>query len=463
MSDFSTACLRHSTTRLHYKATTYAADFLPRHMDRMIASLKDQGFTSGDIILYHARNNPFLFPLLMAADALCGAVLCLDDRLTANEVAAVEQRLQSQFHFCYDDASLTYTFAPKNLTRQTGSLHESISRFGGGILNLTSGTTGPASLIFHSFDQTLESLHFPSREQNITAESGTLSYLSYTHSGGLLLQTLPTLINGGLIEIEHLSNLKNFLAQLSNCTHLILVPSVYQSLKKTNRLLQLHSGAQKTVITGSSTVPPEMFLDLSHIHDVINVYGLTEITPFLFYTRSFIPDISAGSLAGRIIATHDYDITADNEIMVKGPLLGHIYDSDAEQLVPLGNSQNSFFYRTGDLGHRTDQGLVLNGRKKMIINYRGFKFSPSEVETIALQYPNVLKCAVKKEVAENGDEYPVIFIELFSKEPDAAAFIPAFETYLRRHLSVEKMPRKIQICDDLPETLIGKNDYGKIR
>lgn len=459
MSEFAAAFLGPSTTLIRFRSQTFTADFLRQTTDEMLARLQALGAGPGDIISYQAPNNPYLFPLMVAASERSLALLCLDDRLSAAEATAIERQLPPRIRFVFhDEGPGGYILEATGLSPVSEELPAQIQSSGGGLFNLTSGTTGPASLIFHDFRQTLESLRFPAREQGITAASRTLSYLSYTHSGGLLLQTLPTLIQGGTLEIERLQNLKNFVSRLGDCSHLILVPSVYQALKKMRQLGALDEGRRKTVVTGSSLVPPELFADLSPRHEVFNVYGLTEVTPFLFFARTCLPDAAAGSLAGQIIPTHEYRLSGEGGIEVRGPLTGFVLDRAAGNLRPLEQP----FYDTGDLGFTTADGLVLTGRKKLIINNRGFKFSPAEVENTALLHEDVLKCAVKKLTDASGNEWPVLYLQLRDPSLAPKSVCDALESFLRKRLSPDKIPREFHVVAALPETLIGKNDYGKI-
>ena len=92
-------------------------------------------------------------------------------------------------------------------------------------------------------------------------------------------------------------------------------------------------------------------------------------------------------------------------------------------------------------------------RIKEIIITGGFNVMPSEVETVLMHYPGVTDAAVVGLPREDGGEQVVAAVTV--EDPDT--FDPeAAREHRRAHLAAYKVPRRIEVVDDLPRTIIGK-------
>jgi carnitine-CoA ligase len=109
--------------------------------------------------------------------------------------------------------------------------------------------------------------------------------------------------------------------------------------------------------------------------------------------------------------------------------------------------------RTGDLGTLDADGyLSIVGRKKEMIRRNGENISAAEVEGVLASHPRVLEAAVVGVPdADRGEEVKA-FIQ-FVDGADAGAVPPAeLASFCAERLSPHKVPRFVQIVDDLPRT-----------
>lgn len=111
---------------------------------------------------------------------------------------------------------------------------------------------------------------------------------------------------------------------------------------------------------------------------------------------------------------------------------------------------------TSDLGYIDENGLVfLIGRKDDVINYKGIKIAPEEIESVVLKNDQIASCAcVPKQDAICG-QVPKLFVEL---HPSAQSdFDPeAFIQYLKEHLDAGRVPVEVQVIEEIPKSSNGK-------
>lgn len=107
---------------------------------------------------------------------------------------------------------------------------------------------------------------------------------------------------------------------------------------------------------------------------------------------------------------------------------------------------------TGDVGMLDDAGyLTLRGRRDAMINVGGLKVAPAEVATVLERHPDVHEAAVLGVPDGLGEEvvYAVVALDGAADEAELTAFC-------RERLAEHKVPRRIEIRDELPRTASGK-------
>ncbi|MEF3402571.1 long-chain-fatty-acid--CoA ligase [Agromyces sp. CCNWLW203] len=140
------------------------------------------------------------------------------------------------------------------------------------------------------------------------------------------------------------------------------------------------------------------------------------------------------------------------ELLVRGPQVFQGYwrrpAETAETLLPGG------WLRTGDIVRVSDDGFVtIVDRVKELIITGGFNVSPSEVEAALLAHPDVRGAAVVGLPRADGGETVAAGVEL----REGAVFDEtALREFCRASLTPYKVPRRIELFDELPRSLIGK-------
>lgn len=115
---------------------------------------------------------------------------------------------------------------------------------------------------------------------------------------------------------------------------------------------------------------------------------------------------------------------------------------------------------TSDLGYMDDEGFVyVLGRKDDVINYKGIKIAPDEIEDTARKYAGVKDCACVPAPDAIAGQVPVLYVSL----EDAASFsFTDFRTWLDARLDPVKRPHSIEQIDEIPRTFNGKLQRAKL-
>ncbi len=120
--------------------------------------------------------------------------------------------------------------------------------------------------------------------------------------------------------------------------------------------------------------------------------------------------------------------------------------------------QDGFVY-TNDEGYIKNGLIYLIGRMGDVINYRGIKIAPEEVEEAAMHYPGVLDCCCVPKKDKHAGQVPRLFLKM--ENPDSFDK-KAFLTMMSEHLDSNKMPADIIFIDEIPRAYNGKLQRKKL-
>jgi long-chain acyl-CoA synthetase len=195
---------------------------------------------------------------------------------------------------------------------------------------------------------------------------------------------------------------------------------------------------------------------------LVEGYGMTESSPISVGNpmgptrRPGTVGVPFPSTEIRVVDPDDPDTDRPageaGELLVRGPQVFQGYwrrpTETAETLLPGG------WLRTGDIVHVSDDGFVtIVDRVKELIITGGFNVSPSEVEAALLAHPDVRGAAVVGLPRTSGGEAVAAGVEL----REGAVFDEtALRDFCRTSLTPYKVPRRIELFDELPRSLIGK-------
>ena len=144
----------------------------------------------------------------------------------------------------------------------------------------------------------------------------------------------------------------------------------------------------------------------------------------------------------------DVRLAEDGEILVRSPYLmdGYFDDIEATKAASLDG-----WFRMGDMGTLDDEGYMsIVGRKKEILRTGGESVSPSEVEAVLRDFPDLSEATiVGLPDPEWGDVLCAAIVPVEGTQPPT---LKAIREHCEGRLAGFKKPRRIAILERLPRT-----------
>lgn len=252
-------------------------------------------------------------------------------------------------------------------------------------------------------------------------------------------------------------------------------PTIYRYLVRT-KIAQYDLTSLQQVTTAGEAMSEDTyqsFLQATGL-SVREGFGQTETTLTLANLRG--AKLHVGSM-GKPTPFYDVDIIDENgksvaprvegEIILRpkhgkrqiGLFSGYIDDEAQYQYVWRDN-----IYHTGDLAYRDEEGYYwFVSRKDDVIKSSGYRIGPSEVESILMEHPAVLECAVTG-VASKKRGYLIKATIVLSDgyEPKDELKLD-IQDYVKKEAASYKYPRVIEFVKSLPKTTNGKIKRDEIR
>ena len=249
-------------------------------------------------------------------------------------------------------------------------------------------------------------------------------------------------------------------------TVFMAVPTIYRRLITTRPQVEDQEAARQNLrdirlmVSGSAALPVptlEAWREISG-HTLLERYGMTEIGMALSnpYTGTRTPGAVGTPLPTVEVRTVDEDgspvIVGDaGELEVKGPSVFLEYWRRPEA------TEQAFrdgWFRTGDVVVEEDGVFRIVGRQSVdIIKTGGEKVSALEIEAVLREHPAVGDCAVVGVADEEwGEAVAAVVVPESEMRPDP----DDLREFAKARLAPSKVPRRLEIVDELPRNAMGK-------
>lgn len=231
--------------------------------------------------------------------------------------------------------------------------------------------------------------------------------------------------------------------------------------------LRERMGPVRLILSGSAPLGADVVEEFSERTGVPvhQGYGLTEASPVVTSTLcsetnhvgsvgAALPGVEIRLVdeAGR--PPHDGD---PGEISIRGANLFSGYWPDGA-----GGPDAEGWFATGDVGFLDDSGdLFLVDRLKELVIVSGFNVYPVEVEDVVEEVAGVEEAAVIGVEDELTGEAVVVYVR--APGQDAGAIETAVREHCATRLARFKQPARIEVVDELPRTVTGKVQKGRLR
>jgi len=114
-------------------------------------------------------------------------------------------------------------------------------------------------------------------------------------------------------------------------------------------------------------------------------------------------------------------------------------------------------YHTGDTAWQDEEGyLYFVGRVDDLIKSSGYRIGPFEIESVIMELPYVLECAVSPEPDEIRGQVVKASIVLTKDKKPSEELKKEIQEYVKSHTAPYKYPRIVVFRDSLPKTISGK-------
>ncbi len=205
---------------------------------------------------------------------------------------------------------------------------------------------------------------------------------------------------------------------------------------------------------------------------LMEAFGQTESTALLANLKGMTP--KPGSM-GKPTPLYDVDIVDDEgnpmpvgeigEIVVRAEMgKDGLFDGYFRDDELTADSWHDGLYHTGDTAWKDEDGYFWYvGRNDDVIKSSGYRIGPFEIESVLIQHPSVLECAV------TGAPDPIRGVVVKATIVLAKGYTPSEELkkelqdYTKKNTAPYKYPRIVEFVDELPKTISGKIRRVQIR
>jgi long-chain acyl-CoA synthetase len=145
------------------------------------------------------------------------------------------------------------------------------------------------------------------------------------------------------------------------------------------------------------------------------------------------------------------------EIWIRGESLFSGYWPDGA-----GGPDAQGWWATGDVGFLDPDGdLFLVDRLKELVIVSGFNVYPVEVEDVVSEVDGVTDVGVIGVADPTTGEAVVAYVRAPGRDPDE--LVAAVRDHCARRLARFKQPSRVEVVDELPKTVTGKVQKGRLR
>lgn len=250
-------------------------------------------------------------------------------------------------------------------------------------------------------------------------------------------------------------------------------PTIYRFLVKED-LSKFNFSSLSHCTTAGEALNAEIFKQFKDATGlkIYEGFGQTETAVIL---GNYIYDEPISGSLGKPSAFYDVALVNDDDEVVQDGTEGEIVILNKSDLCGLVcgyknepdrtfDARGGKYYHTGDLALRDKNGVYwFVGRKDDIIKSSGYRIGPFEVESVLVEHPAVLECAITGAPDPVRGQVVKASIVLAKGYTPSDALKKELQEHVKKNTAPYKYPRIIEFCDTLPKTVSGKIKRVDIR
>lgn len=448
-------------------------------VERLAGFLAQQGVARGDRVAALAANDVEYVPLFLALQRLGAALVPVNFRLAVKEVQHILDDAAPRLFFVHDayaavadQVTLPAAVGRHRFERLAELMQDAAlprfeafqSRFDDACMVLyTSGTTGaPKGAIITNAMVFWNSVSTGLR-LDLTQHDVTLSFLPMFHTSGWHVLNTPFLHRGArMIFLRKFEpgRVLELVAQ-HGITVLFGVPTTLGLMAHHPRFPQTSLEKVRFAISGGEPMPIEL-IRAWHGRGVKirQGFGLTEFGPNCFSLQeehaeqkmgsigfpNFYVDVKVVDDAGRECGPDEV-----GELLLRGPACTPGYWRNEKATA---EAIRDGWFHTGDLVRRDAEGFFfVAGRKKDMFISGGENVYPAEVERVLSTHPKLREVAVVGVPDAKWGESGKAVVSLV---PGVTVTLEELQQFCEGKLARYKLPRHLEVRDELPKTDSGK-------
>ncbi len=337
----------------------------------------------------------------------------------------------------------------------------------------TSGTTGSPKGVLMTHAQTLRQFSDWCDMAGLVEGDRYLIVNPFFHMFGYKAGCLASLMRGATIIPKPVFEVDDLLRTVAEESVTVFPgpPTVYQSILDHPERDRYDLSTLRLAVTGAADIPVEL---IRRMHEelpfslIVTGYGLTEAGT----VTATAPDDDFETIAttvGRVRPGLEMRVAGDDggelpvgeagELLVRGysVMRGYLDDPDATAATIDADG----WLHTGDLATVDERGCVrIVGRSKDMFIVGGFNAYPAEIENLLLGHPAVARVAVVGMPDERMGEVGMAFVVV---APGAELAPEALVAWARDAMANYKVPRAVELVDELPVNAAGKVEKETLR
>jgi fatty-acyl-CoA synthase len=285
------------------------------------------------------------------------------------------------------------------------------------------------------------------------------------HTGGMFVYTLPQVIFGGTTILLRQFDAARVLELIEreHVTIFAAVPTMYQMMTQAPNWETSDLSSLRFCTSGGAPLPVPLVEKYTAEKGIRfkQGFGMTEFGPGIFALAPEDAIRKAGSI-GRPNFFVDARIVDDDnnplgpgevgELVLKGPSYCSGYFGNPEATAEAVDDEG--WFHTGDLAqHDAEWYFYIVDRKKDMFISGGENVYPAEIEAVLYKHPAVHMCAVIGVPDAKWGEVGKACVVL---KPGSQATGEELIAFMQQHLARFKVPRTVELMDELPISSAGK-------
>ena len=334
-------------------------------------------------------------------------------------------------------------------------------------LIFTSGTTGQPKGVMTTHGQSVRVYEAWTEVVGLRAGDRYLIVNPFFHTFGYKAGWMSCVLRGATIVPFSVFDIPKVLAMVAAERISVLPgpPTLLQSILDFPDRDAFDLSSLRLTVTGAAAVPVRLIERLRGemtFETIITGYGLTESTGTTAMCRHDDDPETIANWSGRAIPDTELRVVDDDgnavpvgepgEVVTRGyHVMQGYYDEAAETTATIDADG---WLHTGDIGVMDERGYVrITDRKKDMFIVGGFNAYPAEIENLLLRNDALAQVAV---IGVPDDRLGEVAHAFVVPRPGVAVSPEELVAWAREHLANYKVPRVVEVVDELPMNASGK-------